>query len=400
MKNAISLQANEMQANDLQPALFLDFVEWIDRSEKTTRSYLNNLKQFASWLRYEGITQPQRSDIIQYREWLTAEHEAIKLTAAGWDYRTDSTGKPLKIICKPNTVAQYMRSVSQFFKWAAAAGYYPNICENIHAPKVTRDAHRKEYLQPEDVQAIESCIEQQARKRVETAAGAEKDSEGRQKRATEQGKRLYAMYELAVNAGLRTCELSRANIRDFETKGGQAYLYIWGKGHTEPDQKKPIAPQVAEAIKDYLACRTDKKTGCSPLFTSTGNRSGGQRIAASTIGKMLKRAMQEAGYNSEKLTAHSLRHSAAMGALDVTSNNIFESQKYLRHESPATTEIYLHETQEQEQQQADIAEQIYSLFHGGKAQPNDEMEKLKRLVHRLNPQQLEQLTGIAAALAN
>jgi hypothetical protein len=115
---------------------------------------------------------------------------------------------------------------------------------------------------------------------------------------------------------------------------------------------------------------------------------------------MLKKAMKAAGYNSEKLTAHSLRHSAAMGALDVTNNNIFESQKYLRHESPATTEIYLHETAEQEKQQADIAEQIYSLFHGGKSQPNDEMEKLKRLVHRLNPQQLEQLTGIAAALAN
>ena len=57
------------------------------------------------------------------------------------------------------------------------------------------------------------------------------------KRSTEQGKRLYAMYLLAVNAGLRTIEISRANIKDLETKGGKTWLYIWGKGHSEADQK-------------------------------------------------------------------------------------------------------------------------------------------------------------------
>ena len=45
------------------------------------------------------------------------------------------------------------------------------------------------------------------------------------------------MYLLAVNAGLRTVELSRANVKDLEVKAGSAYLYIWGKGHSEADQK-------------------------------------------------------------------------------------------------------------------------------------------------------------------
>ena len=48
------------------------FVAYIDRSPKTTRTYLANLRQFVAWLRYEGVEQPQRGDIILYREWLAA----------------------------------------------------------------------------------------------------------------------------------------------------------------------------------------------------------------------------------------------------------------------------------------------------------------------------------------
>lgn len=391
-----------LQGQDLQPALFSNYVTWIDRSERTTQSYLNNLKQFAAWLQYSGITHPQRADIINYRDWLTSEHDAIRLlpgSASGWGYRLGSNGQPERVTCKPNTIVQYMRSVTQFFKWADAEGYYPNVAENIHAPKVSRDTHKKEYLKPAEVLTVEQSIENCSNKKKMAASEALKDRAGRTYRAVEQGKRLTAMYELAVTAGLRTVEISRANIRDYETKGGQAFLYIWGKGHTEADQKKAIAPQVAAAINDYLSCRKDKKTGGSPLFVSTGNRSGGQRIAASTIGKLLKQAMKDAGFNSEKLTAHSLRHSAAMGVLGVTDNNIFESQKYLRHANPATTEIYLHETEEQDRQQADIAERIYNLFHGQKQTQDEQKARLNSLINRLTPQQIDQLAGIAQALA-
>ena len=99
------------------------------------------------------------------------------------------------------------------------------------------------------------------------------------------------MYLLAVNAGLRTIEISRANIKDLEIKGGNAYLYVWGKGHTEADTKKPIAYEVYTAIQEYLNNRSDYITANSPLFVSTGNRSGGKRIASTTISTMLKRAM-------------------------------------------------------------------------------------------------------------
>ena len=387
---------NLTPAQDFNPGLFDDFVAWIDRSEKTTRTYLTNLKQFMAWLKYAAVVNPIRQDIISYRQWLTAEHEAIKLdpdSITGWKYRTDAHGNPLKINCKPNTIAQYLRSVCQFFRWTAANGYYPDIAANIHAPKLRHDRHSKEALTAPEVLAIEKSIAQRAQERTQAAQNAQKDTAGRMQRSTEQGKRLYAMYLLAVNAGLRTVEISRANIKDLETKGGQTWLYIWGKGRTEADQKKPIAPEVAAAVKEYLKSRTDKPTGNSPLFVSTGNRSRGKRIAATTISTMLKRAMQEAGFDSERITAHSLRHTAGTNVQEITGN-LYATQLYMRHSNPATTEIYLHT--ETEQAEAGIAQQLYNLYHGT---GTDNRAKLEQLINRMTPQQLEQLTGIAAAMA-
>lgn len=386
------------QGKAFNAALFSDFVSWIDRSEKTTRSYLVNLRQFMAWLKYAEIVNPQRQDIILYRQWLTAEHEAIVLDPSspqGWSYRTDAAGNPQRISCRPNTVAQYLRTVCQFFKWTAANNLYPDIAANIHAPKVKHDTHRKDALTAGEVLQIEQSITAQGAARRAAAEQAAKDKAGRAQRSTEQSKRLYAMYLLAVNAGLRTIEISRANVKDFETKGGQAWLYIWGKGHTEPDQKKPLAPEVAAALNDYLSSRSDKPTGASPLFVSTGNRSGGKRIATTTISTMLKRAMQEAGFNSERLTAHSLRHTAGTAVQELTGN-LYTTQQYMRHSNPATTEIYLHN--DTEKAEAGIAQQLYNLYHGT-GTTEGSRSKLESLLDRLNPQQLEQLAGIAAAMA-
>lgn len=387
---------NLTPAQDFNPGLFDDFKAWIDRSEKTARSYTTNFRQFIAWLKYAAIRNPQRQDIISYRQWLTAEHEAIKLdpdSITGWKYRTDAHGNPLKINCKPNTIAQYLRSVCQFFRWTAANNLYPDIAANIHAPKLRHDRHSKEALTAPEVLAIEKSIAQRAQERTQAAQNAQKDTAGRIQRSTEQGKRIYAMYLLAVNAGLRTIELNRANIKDLVTKGGQTWLYIWGKGHTEPDQRKPLAPEVAAAIKEYLKSRTDKPTGNSPLFVSTGNRSGGKRIAATTISTMLKRAMQEAGFDSERITAHSLRHTAGTNVQEITGN-LYATQLYMRQSNPATTEIYLHT--ETEQAEAGIAQQLYNLYHGT---GTDNRAKLEQLISRLTPEKLEQLTGIAAAMA-
>lgn len=385
-------------AADLQPVLFDNFIAFIDRGERTTKTYITNLRQFAAWMQYAAISRPQRQDIISYRDYLGTEHYAIQLapgTAQGWEYRTDGKGSRYKVTCKPNTVAQYLRSVCQFFRWTAAEGLYPNIAENVHAPKIRHDIHKKDALTAAEVLEIEQSIEQAAARKTAEAACKEKDTAGRISRATEQGKRLYAMYTLAVNAGLRTIELSRANVKDLEVKAGRAVLYVWGKGHAEPDAKKPLAPEVYAAIRDYLDSRSDRPTANSPLFVSTGNRSGGNRIAETTISKMLKRAMQEAGFNSERITAHTLRHTAGTNVQEITGN-LYITQKYMRHANPATTEIYLHN--DTERQETETAQQLYNLYHNI-SDAGSSRARLESLLQTLSPEQVEQLTNVAAAMA-
>lgn len=385
-------------AGDLRPALFEEFITFIDRGEKTTKTYITNLRQFAAFLSYRMIRRPQREDIIAYRDYLGAEHDAIQLDAGsvnGWSYRTDARGNRYTITCKPNTVAQYLRSVCQFFKWTAAAGYYPDIAANVHAPKIRHDVHRKDALTAADVLTIEQSIEAEAGARVEAAAGAAKDTAGRISRATEQGKRLFAIYTLAVNAGLRTVEISRANVRDLEVKNGNAVLYVWGKGHTEPDARKPLAPEVYAAIRDYLDTRSDRPTPNAPLFVATGNRSGGKRIAVTTISKMLKKAMQAAGFDSDRITAHTLRHTAGTNVQEITGN-LYITQKYMRHANPATTEIYLHNDTTKQETQA--ARQLYNYYHG-RQDAQQSRQRLETILQGMTPAQVEQLTGIAAAIA-
>lgn len=338
----------QLQTLKLYPDLVNQFMAWIDRSDKTTKTYLTCLRQFAAWLKFAGIDRPTREDIILYREFLLSEHDSIVINEnpPGWAYRY-ADGKKVKTQLSAASAALYLTAVKQFFSWTDQNGIYPNITGNIHPPKISR-VHRKNALSPADVQTIEN----QLKDAIKAA---------RTPRKKEQAHRLYCMYLLAVNAGLRCIELSRAKIRDLEVIQGKPYLYIWGKGHSEPDERLPLAPEIYQALQDYLSLRRNRAAG-DPLFTATGNRSGGKAIDPRTYSAMFKRMFRAAGYDSDRITAHSLRHTAGTNAMLLTGN-VYQVQKYLRHATPTTTELYLHI--DDDERNADTAEQLYKLYHSG-----------------------------------
>lgn len=358
---ALTVNNYSLKANNFNMLWVNDFIS-SDQSEKTVKTYITNLRQFIAYLSYKAIKNPVENDIKEYKIYLKKPHEAIKLNRDGsWSYRRDKSGNKIIIECKPATIKLYLQSVKQFFKFLASKSLYPNIAENIKSPKVRQDNHKKEALEASDVLKIEQSIKENAEKKKAAAKSSEKDKAGKIERATEQGKRLFAMYLLAVNAGLRTVEIQRAKIENLETIKGVTYLYIHGKGHSEADQKKALAPEVVNAINDYLDARTDAKRADSPLFVATGNRSKGKELATTTISTMLKQAMQQAGYNSPRLTAHSLRHTAGNNVMEITDDNIYITQQYMRHVSPKTTEIYLHRNTEKKD--AEIANKLYNYYH-------------------------------------
>jgi integrase/recombinase XerC len=154
------------------------------------------------------------------------------------------------------------------------------------------------------------------------------------------GKRDYAIMALMLTAGLRTIEITRSDITDMRTLGEHTVLYVQGKGKDSKGDFVKLAPQVEAAIRSYLNAR-GKAEAHSPLFTSTSNNSNGERMTTRSISGIVKARLIAAGYDSEFMTAHSLRHTAATINL-LSGATLEETQQLLRHSNINTTLIYAH----------------------------------------------------------
>jgi integrase/recombinase XerD len=286
----------EIQRIEAQPTMAADvftrFIKFIDAAPNTVESYRKDIKQFAKWLSQNRITAPTRQDIITYRDNLKINH-------------------------KPTTVQNYITAVKIFFSWTEQEGIYPNIAKHVKGAKLDRE-HKKDYLTADQVKTILNDMD----------------------RKSDQGRRDYAIFILMVTGGLRTIEIQRANIEDLRTSGGVPVLYVQGKGHTERNEFIKVIPQAEAAIRDYLKTRPEA-TGSAPLFASLSHNNLGGRMTTRSISQICKNAMKAAGYNTPRLTAHSLRHTAVTLAL-LGGATLQEAQAFARHANITTTEIYAH----------------------------------------------------------
>lgn len=272
---------------------FERFISYLDASPKTIETYTKALRQFFNYIGLHGIRKPQREDVLAFRD---------DLKASG---------------LKPTTVQNYITATRIFFKWTAQEGLYPNIAEHVKGAKLDKN-HKKDYLT--------------SRQAKEVLAGVQTDSE--------EGLRNYAILSLMVTGGLRTIEVSRADVEDLRTVGESTVLYIQGKGREEKTEYIKISAPVEKAIRSYLKARENVEEG-QPLFTSTSNNSKGKRITTRTVSGLVKTALRNAGYDSTRLTAHSLRHTAITLAL-LAGREITEVQQFARHANLNTTMIYNH----------------------------------------------------------
>ena len=78
------------------------------------------------------------------------------------------------------------------------------------------------------------------------------------------------------------------------------------------------------------------------------------------------------------------------------TGDLYQTQQYMRHSNPATTEIYLHI--DTEKKEADIAQRLYNHYHGIETQ-NDSREQLQQAIQTMTPEQIEQLTMFAKAIS-
>ena len=268
------------------------FFMFIDVKAKSADTYKKATKQFMKYLAENGITEPTRDTVISWREYLRAEH-------------------------KPTTIQLYLTAVKLFFTWLEQEGLYKNIANKVKGVKIQK-GHKKDSLTSNQSKEVLSDIDT----------------------TTAKGKRDFAIVALLLTTGLRTIEIVRADVADLRTVGDSTVLFIQGKGRDEKSEYVKVAPQVEKALREYLKTR-DGLNDDEPLFTSTSNENKGERLTTRTISKIAKTSLVNAGLNSDRLTAHSFRHTAGTLAL-MNGAELTQVQQLLRHSNINTTMVYLH----------------------------------------------------------
>ncbi len=341
-----SYSRNQIIPSGFDRSLFKRFIDYTDVKDTTIKGYTVCIRSFIRWMNETGVRTPNRADIMQYKLFLS-------------DHRYSA-----------GTQRQYLRAVKHFFKWTAAEGLFPNIADNIKGAKVKQDNTRKDPFTESEIITVINSIDT----------------------STVTGKRDKAVILLAVTCGLRIIEMQRADIGDIVMKSGERVIYIQGKGHDEKDDYKKIVPEVWQAISDYLKTRpgAGKK---DPLFASTSNRSKSDaknensktkwtkqkseseklRISEPTFSTIIKDIFRNAGFDSSRLTAHSLRHTSVTMLLK-SGASLQEAQAHARHADPKTTTIYAHNIDKAEQHPEKL---IYDhLFSAGSDNPFDQAMNL------------------------
>jgi len=296
VKHEAGLTAHPGQGMGQLVELFLKSQDIAESSKATYRRYL---RMFSAWIQ----ENPQAAAGGQYtRETILEYKKALGKSGQGFTAAT---------------VSNAIGAVRCFFTWAESMAYYPNIAKGVKGEKRNRKKHLKGYFTPEQSGAILAAID----------------------RGTLEGGRDYAIINLMFRLGLREIEICRANIGDMDRIAGTEVLNILGKGQ---DEKEWLAlpPAALGPIREYLG-RRGPAPDDAPLFISHGPTNRGLRLTTRIISRIFTKYKHKAGIISNKLTAHSCRHSAVTFAL-LAGASIQEAQAFARHSDINTTLIYAH----------------------------------------------------------
>lgn len=284
---------SEIHKQEITQTIIKSFIDFLDVNPLTVKSYKSGISYFMRYIKDNGIKFPQRNDIISFKKYLI------------------DGGK------SPGTIAAYLTALRRFFDWTNSENIYPDITAGVKAPKQDK-GHKRDYLSGQQLAQV-----------LDTAD-----------RNTLEGKRNFAIMAVMSTCGLRCCEIIRADVGDIRNVGGVTCLFVWGKARNSKGDFVKLTAPVLEAINSYLQAR-GKVKGSEPLFASCSRRNRGGRLTTRTISAVCKNSMIRAGYNSTRLTAHSMRHSAITLAL-MAGLSLSETQAFARHSNIQTTTVYAH----------------------------------------------------------
>ena len=297
MTTAMTLY-KEANANSVAVSSVEEFArEWlsfVDVAENTATTYRRALKKFFGWLGENNVSTVNRESVIAFR---------------------DSILKTLSV----STCRLYVSAVKLLVKFLSSKGLCADFSVHVKSVNVSADVHTRQALTVDEGREVFHSMSGDSEKSL----------------------RDKAIVGLMLSTGLRCVEVTRLDVADIERRGNKLFLKVHGKARAGKQDKVLLPAQCAQLIKSYLAKRGNVNPQ-SPLFSSTSRRCKGERLQPQSISRLAKAALVHAGFQSESITAHSLRHTFATAAIRA-GVDLRQVSKALRHKSLTITEVYLHD---------------------------------------------------------
>lgn len=273
------------------------WIEFAQVSALTERAYRKGARTFFQFCTAQGVAAPTRSDVLA---WLKAmERDGLSVST-----------RHLRLV-----------AVRRLFCFLEDEGLARDVTRGVKVPKA--DAGHKRGVMSGAAIALT----------IRRACGASELERLRNR----------ALLSLMATSALRVCEVARADVQDLDAVNG--VLYVHGKARHEKGEldSVKVQPQVLAMLEEYALAR-GAVAADAPLFASCSDRNRGGRLTSASVSWVAKTAMKAAGYDSKRLTAHSLRHSAITIAYfaDAPAAKL---QEFARHQSFDTTRLYIHEAE-------------------------------------------------------
>ena len=171
-------------------------------SVNSQRTYKNAVKALVKYFAAKSITAPAAVDIDNYINCLRGSNKSA------------------------STIRLYVTVVKMFFSFLQKQGIYCDVARDVEPLRIKKSTcHKRDAL-----------TQDQAQKLLAAIVGND-----------EKSLRDRAIVALALQCGLRTVEIERANVDDLTDAGGYFELVVQGKGDTSKDSEQvvKVAPRVA-----------------------------------------------------------------------------------------------------------------------------------------------------------
>ncbi len=273
--------------------------------------YKRNITSFFRWCDATGRDKRklQRSDIIAYKEYLfDKEYSSL-------------------------TIDSYLTSARKFFQWLAFKDYYINIADGVKNPKRYKGFKKDPLTLVQIGKLLKSPFQEQLK-----------------------GKRDIAILNLMLRAGLRSSEVCKLMIKDIVEQG----LWVERKGSRGQKTFIPITDKTVDSINNYLVNRKDFKDS-EALFPALSRNNTSGKLSPQALSQIIKGYLKQIGIESKRVTAHSLRHTAAIQLIKAGAD-LLDVQLFLGHMSPNVTQIYIRAIQEEKRLKNNSGKLLDTVF--------------------------------------